>query len=258
MPTKPKPRGLPLGPELGPRVGIGQDNEVFDLLSPAPKPHLRESVGFVAKVSHEQTKDLVERRGKAHSAREAAESGIQYKKHKYDILKHFLGDNIPRSGFVLTEAEAGSGKRYVELTLQEKVPQFKLSDLTPEQREDPRLSANVSTLLARLQRMYSVMGEANARVGQNAQLDAKLDLGGVSDRVRAEDMDHRFAPEEVQDLIDTNKSPNLLVDPESMQLYCIDFDQGQWNEGMSATAEMVHTLDARRNASALGGLAINA
>jgi hypothetical protein len=93
--------------------------------------------------------------------------------------------------------------------------------------------------------MFRVLGETNARVAQPSQLDAKLDLGGISDAVRGEELDHVFSAPEVETLIGANKSPNLLVNPDTLQLYCIDFDQGQWNEGMSYAKELAYGIDGR-------------
>jgi hypothetical protein len=242
MPRKPKPRGLPLSPELGSQLGSGQDNAVYDLLHPAEKPHLRVPVGWVVKINHE---DNNYRRNRHEDSKEAAWRGIQYKKHKYEILEHFLGEYIPESAFVLTEIPQGGKRRYVEMTLQKKLPQNTLADLTAEQRNDPRLVSGLTGLLKRLQYMYGVLGEVNARTSDHVNLDAKLDLGDISDTVRAETLDYDFTATEAALIINQNKSPNILVDPDSMQIYCIDFDQGQWTEGMAEAKQLAFDIDKR-------------
>lgn len=242
-----KPRNLPLRESLGPQIGDGQDNAVYRLLDAAPKPHLRTPTGWVTKIGHDfdRRRDTTDR--PRHSdALEAARRGIHYKKNKYDILKHFLGDYIPESTFILTKAtESGGRERYVEMTMQREVPQVTLGKLTPEQRGDPRLHTSMKELVGRMQYMYSVLGEVNARSANGINLDAKMDLGGISDRVRAERLDHRFTDEETDRIIESTNSPNLLVDPETMQLYCVDFDQGQWVEGMDDAKRMAFEIDAR-------------
>lgn len=77
-------------------------------------------------------------------------------------------------------------------------------------------------------------------------MDARLDLGGVSDRVRAERLDRVFSDDQVEEIINTNNSPNLLVDPETMSIACIDFDQGQWNEGMTEAKALAFEIAEHR------------
>ncbi|HLZ14590.1 MAG TPA: hypothetical protein VKQ34_01210 [Candidatus Saccharimonadales bacterium] len=175
--------------------------------------------------------------------REAAWRGVQYKKNKYEILRHFLGEHIPESAFIFTEAQQGSGRRYVEMTLQKELPRISLHQLTAEQRNDPRLKANMTDLVQRMQYMYRVLGEVNARTASDINLDAKLDLGGISDFVRSERLDHVFSEQELETILDSNTSPNLLVNPDNMQVYCIDFDQGQWVEGMSDAKRLAFEID---------------
>lgn len=246
MALKFKPKKLPLGPEVGVRLGSGQDNVVYDLVEPADKPHLRVPTGWVVKLNHEHTLASKQIRGRDPDPRIAAEQGILYKKNKYDILKYFLGPYIPESAFVLTTEGPPGRQRYVEMTLQQRVPKYSLSDLSPEQKDDPRLLAHVRDLVTRMQVMYQVLGEVNARMGHGVGLDAKLDLGGVSDAVRVEDFDHSFEDREIRNIINTNSSPNLLVDPETMGLYCIDFDQGQWTEGMDAAKAAVFRVAEKK------------
>ncbi len=255
MAQKRKPVGLPLAHEIGGRIGHGQDNNVYDLLASAEKSHLRKSVGFVAKVSNKLGDHDPKIRNRSVDPKVAAERGIHYKKNKYEILKHFLGDIIPESHFVLAQENHSGGKRPVELTIQEKVPQVKFSDLTPEERKDPRLHENTLQLVNKLQYMYKVIGEVNARTSSGIDLDAKLDLGGVSDFVRSEQLDHIFTDNEVEAVIEDNKSPNILINPETMQVYCIDFDQGEWSEGMDGAKALAFEIDARNKVAKLGQVA---
>lgn len=253
--SKPKSRLMPFGPELGPRLGKGQDNTVYQLVHPAEKPHLRQPTGQVVKINHANAN---EHRIRYADDRQAAMSGILYKKNKYEILKRFLGDFVPDSSFVLGKVVEGNKERYAEYTVQDEVPRISLSHLTEAQKENPVLHSQVVDLMNRLKHMYTVLGEANARTGQGITLDGKLDLGGVSDRVRAEALDHVFDDHDARAVIDDNSSPNLLVNPETMQLYCIDFDQGQWYPGMDEAKDLVFEIADRQLATQqqLGELAV--
>ena len=241
--SKPKTEGMPFWPEhLGPKLGSGQDNVVFRMVGDHEKPHLRPPLGKVLKINHNTVR---EHRTRHADEREAALAGVLYKKHKYEILKLFLGDFVPDSSFVLGRVKEGNHSRHAEFTVQEEVSRKTLNDLTEEQKQDPQLHKQIINLMARLKYMYTVLGEANARTAHGVVLDGKLDLGGVSDYVRAEDLDHVFADHDAQEIIDRNDSPNLLVDPANMRLYCVDFDQGQWTEGMQEAQDMVETIVSR-------------
>ena len=239
--AKSKPRNLPLRHQVGQRWGNGQDNAVYRLEEDNGAP-----AGWVAKVNHDQTSNEKSNRPRHEDPREAAFRGAQYKKNKYEILKHFLGDHIPDSLFVLTETVEGGKKRYVELTLQRELPRISLNQLTDDQRADPALKANMADLIGRMQYMYSVLGEVNARTAHDINLDAKMDLGGISDVVKGERLDHAFNDEQIDEIITSNTSPNLLVNPENLQVYCIDFDQGQWVEGMGDAKKMAFEIDEQR------------
>ncbi len=235
---------MPFNAELGPKLGSGQDNVVFRLTKPSDKPQLGQPTGQVLKINHAS---VAEHRMRYADERKAAMSGLLYKKNKYEILKHFLGDFVPNTSFVLGEVVEGHTKRYAEYTIQEEVPRVSLSGLSEEQRRSPVLFGQVVDLMNRLRYMYSVLGEANARTGQGVTLDGKLDLGGVSNYVQVESIDHEFDDKDAQAVIDENSSPNLLVNPETMQLYCIDFDQGQWLPGMDEAKALVFEIANRRN-----------
>ncbi len=245
---------MPFSTRLGQRHGSGQDNAVFRMVEDHEKPHLRKPTGKVLKINHKTAK---EHRPRHSDEREAAWRGTLYKKNKYEILKRFLGDFVPESSFVLGEVQEGAQKRPAEYTVQAEVPRVSLNQLSEEQRHDPRLKEQLVGLMSRLRFMYEVLGEANARTPDGVSLDGTVDLGGVSSYVRAERFDRMFTESDAQVVIDENASPNLLVDPESMRLYCIDFDQGQWTDGMTEAKTLAFEIAKQREAqqAALGGLA---
>lgn len=242
--------GLDPAARLGNRLGKGQDNLVHAFHLPPRAEKMVASGDWVAKVSHssmaaEKKRDLTA------SKTDAAISGTTYKQNKYDILKHFLGDFIPDSMFFVSTIEESNGKqRPAEITIQKRVPQFQLNQLTPAQQEDPRLHQNLQRLMTKMQYMYSVLGEVNARTSGGVNLDAKMDLGGVSDFVQTQDMDHTFTASEAERTVHKISSPNLLIDPETMDVFCIDYDQGDWTEGMNEAKEFAFTIDERRQAIA--------
>jgi hypothetical protein len=253
--SKPRSLELPFWPEIGNIVGSGQDNRVFQLVGHAEKPHLRVPVGMVLKINH-QTPHINFARHP--DEREAAWRGLKYKKNKYELLKLFLGDFVPDTAFVLGKVHEGHSERYAEYTVQQEVPRISLSNLTQEQQENPILISQITELMSRLQYMYDVLGEANARSDHSASLDGALNLGGVSTLVRSEGLDYRFTTDDAKSIINENSSPNLLIDPATMQLYCIDFGQGQWTDSMDKTKTMVERIVDEDRQAGIGRLAVQA
>lgn len=240
---------LAITPETGPRVGHGQDNMVFGLELPDYAEKMRATGDWVLKVSH-RSMAAQHKRNWDVDPKEAAQTGTIYKKNKYEILKHFLGDYVPKSMFLTSTVRQNGVARPAEITLQRRVPNVTLNNLTEAQKDDPRLHANILGLLQRLQYMYSVVGEANARSSQGAALDTKLDLGPISDFVRSYSLDHQFSEGDAAVTAHKIKSPNLLVDPDTLNLYAIDFDQGDWSPGMNEAKALVFDIDERRRARA--------
>jgi hypothetical protein len=243
---KEKPTKAPLFGEFGGRAGHGQDNLVYNFNLPPYAREMAESGKWVVKVSHEGSEKHREIRNRSSDPTTAAIRGTVYKLHKYEILKHFLGDHIPRSMFLTASVTQENKERPVELTLQQKLPKFYLNTLTPEQQADPRLRDNVVDLMDKLKYMYSVVGEVNSRTSHGIDLDTKLDLGGLSDYVRGESIDHIFQADDAAKTIRKNTSKNIMVDPDTMQVYCVDFDQGEWEPGMSDAFNMVFEIDKIR------------
>lgn len=172
---------------------------------------------------------------------------ILYKKRKYEMLKFFLGGFIPNTSFVLGNKQDGHVLKMKEYTVQQRVPNHTLQSLQDEQKQDPRLLDNIRILVLKLQNMYRLLDLVNEQVGRSDRLDAKLDLGGLSKYAA----DNKYSDE----YFDWDgagfafmTSPNLLVDPITMQLYCIDFGQGVWSQGRENTFEkliMLANSDAR-------------
>lgn len=250
MKQKIPPTVLAMNADTGNRVGHGQDNLVHELVLPEFAEQLTATGDWVVKVSH-QSKAAEHKRDWDIDPTEAAISGTKYKANKYEILKHFLGDYVPESSFFVSDVQEPNGKvRPAEITIQKRVPNFTMDDLTEDQKNDPVLHKNITNLMDRLQYMYSILGEVNARTADSVVLDAKLDLGGISDFVRAQDFGHHFTEEEAAKTAHRKGSPNLLVDPESLDIYTIDYDQGDWREGMAEARDFAFELDEKRTTRA--------
>ena len=95
--------------------------------------------------------------------------------------------------------------------------------------------------------MYRMIQQINNVVEDIAKIDARLDLGGLS----------KYVDQHINENIKnfnwniTNynfiNSPNLLVDPETMNIYCIDFDRGIWNDEKEAAYTMLISLAKQDN-----------
>lgn len=219
--------------KFGNRLGGGKDNLVRALPIPGKEND------YVVKINHD----------KGTRTTEQVEAGIRYKREKYEILKLFLGDFIPETGFVLGTKVDGPRSRPVEYVVQQRLPNRYLSSLTAEQRSDPRLVTNMLLLMVKMENMYKSIGNVNARTGgQSASLDAKLDLGGISGYVR-EHIDETFNNDTAMVAIaKKGDTPNILVDPESMDIYCIDFDEGEWTKDKATAKSMLFDIvEARQD-----------
>ncbi|MDQ5971992.1 MAG: hypothetical protein QG553_151 [Patescibacteria group bacterium] len=241
-----RPQVSGLHAESGNIVGRGQDNLVHGLKLPPEARLLAESGDWVVKISHKTPNQRRQERWSIHQADEAVVRGTHYKKNKYEILTHFLGDYIPESMFLASTVEENGVSRPAEIIVQKRVPNVRFMDLNPDQQRDPRLLHNVRGLFNGLKYMYSVIGEVNSRTSDGVNLDGKLDLGGISDFVKGESVDYKFTDQDAEKTTTTSKTKNILVDPETMDIYCIDFDQGDWMPGMDEAKEMIFEIDAQR------------
>jgi hypothetical protein len=226
----------PFAHDFGEIIGNGQDNTVRRFVGEAAG-HLVVKIG--------------KQKGEAEPTNEAAFNSTLYKKKKYEILKTFLGDFVPKSSFLVghkTEGVRDPKDVPKSYTVQDYVPQYKINELTPEQQRDPRLLRQMYVLLLKLRNMYSALDEVNAIIGEsNNELDGKLDLGGISKQARksvsGSGATRGFdAAEVVQNF---GGSPNLLVNPETMQLSCIDFDDGVWTPQKEAAKGVLEHVAAQ-------------
>jgi hypothetical protein len=145
-------------------------------------------------------------------------------------MRFFLRDFIPDSDFTLGHSVTYPKITTKEYTVQERVPQVTVASLPDEQKLDPRLLYNIHLLIQKLRAISRIVKQVNNSI-EEGKLDIKLDLGGLS----------KIAEEQIDENVDLNSinkdfmnSPNLLVNPETMQLYCIDFGSGKWSEEKEA------------------------
>jgi hypothetical protein len=210
----------PFRHDFGEVIGNGQDNTVREFVG-AAAGHLVVKIG--------------KQKGEVEPTYETAYNSTLYKKKKYQILKTFLGDFVPDSHFVVGHKTDGvRDPRAVpkSYTVQERVPQYKINQLTPEQQRDPRLLRQMYVLLLKLRNMYNALDEVNSIIGEaNNELDGKLDLGGISKQARkpVSGKGESSGFDAAGVVRDFGGSPNLLVNPDTMKLSCIDFDDGVWS-----------------------------
>ena len=216
---------------FGESVGRGKDSVVFPF---------RGNDKFVVKVNHSFRKEVTSPEMIKHR-----ESELQYKKRKYETLSYFLGRFVPRSFFVLSEQKDGVYMRVKGYTIQERVPDVKFSDLTNEQLNGPRLIKNMHELITRLIFMNRMVDRINKSVPKKAQIDVRLDLGPISQIVDdALYKDQSYFSVDARDLA-SFKSPNILIDPDTMDIYCVDFGKGFWSDDKEATTLLLASI-ARR------------
>jgi len=211
---------------FGDAVGRGQDSVVMPLTG---------RQGYVVKINHSLRKEKT-----SPETIQMREQELLYKKKKYEMLRFFLGGFIPESFFVLGEQQDGDLKRVKGYTVQERVPDVKLSELSEEQLSDTRLLENLHTLLSRLIFMRKIINRVNESVPKDAQLDARLDLGPISKLAS-----RVYNPDDLKvDTLDLHalSSPNLLVDPETMNVYCVDFGRGEWSDEKEASMLLAMNL----------------
>ncbi len=232
----------PFRHDFGRPIGSGKDNRVYELedgSETVDKRFPRRAGEFIVKISHEQDK------GSHLSAEEALDSA-RYNQAKYNLLKQFLGDFVPTTMFLVGNKKTGSGqvvnKSY---TVQERVPQFMLNEIGAEKRNSDELRGQMYQLVRRLQLMHQVMGRARDIVeaqGGSFIVEDSLDLGPLSKFVR-QHMDDNAADFNYKQIINGFKaSPNLLVDPDTMQLSCVDFGQGRWSDELGLQMGVVHDI----------------
>ena len=215
---------------FGDAVGRGQDSVVMPL---------KGRHGFVVKINHSKRKERT-----SPETIQMREQELLYKKKKYELLRFFMGGFIPESFFVLGEQEDGDLKRVKGYTVQERVPDVTFSELSEKQLSDTRLLQNLHMLLSRLIFMHKVINEVNASVPLNARLDVRLDLGPISRLVNKVESVDDIKVDKMD--VDTLSSPNLLVDPSTMDVYCVDFGRGEWSDEKEATMLLAMSIAERR------------
>lgn len=220
-------RLTPFNDSFGDSIGRGKDNIV------AP---FRRKPNLVVKWNHDDSNR------KKQVERTESFNRILYKRKKYELLKFFLGDFIPESSFVLGHKQDGSNIKTKEYILQKRVPQVIISELNESQKSDPRLIRNMYLLIRKLRNMHNILNQINQPLDEEEKIDGKLDLGGLSkfaeqsDDSQAMDFDFGVVNYNFMD------SPNLLVDPKTMSLYCVDFDKGVWSDAKDATLTLAKAL----------------
>jgi hypothetical protein len=137
------------------------------------------------------------------------------------------------------------------LTVQDRVPQVTLQQLPKEVRNSDELRGEMYGLARRLQTMHKVLNRARTiveRTGDAFVVDAALDLGPFSDYVKDHTEEDPAGFNYAQMINGYKDSPNLLVDPDTLQLSCIDFGSGQWSGELGAQMAVVYDIAAHDEA----------
>ena len=121
--------------------------------------------------------------------------------------------------------------------------------------DQPQLAENLIKLMIKIKNMSCLINTVNKFVkSDDAKIDCKLDLGGLSefaDLIDEKTLLEKYFKKDFHFIIDYLhkenflNTPNILIDPNQMKLYCIDFDQGTWNEQKQKTLEMVYEVAQR-------------
>ncbi len=155
----------------------------------------------------------------------------KYVKKKYEMLKFFLWDFIPETHFLLWNKIDWKKQRNKKYIIQKKVPNMRISMLSDEQRNDKRLITNINKLIYKLKNLYKTIDEVNESVDEEWKIDCRLDIKWLSKK----SFENKNLLNVSTNQHDIFNSPNLLVDPVTMDLFCIDFWRWDWNEKKEAT-----------------------
>jgi hypothetical protein len=173
---------------------------------------------------------------------------VLYKKRKYEMLKLFLPEFIPKTNFIVGNKGDGFKIKMKEYTIQERVPQVTISQLTQEELSNERFRYNLYLLLLKLSNIYDVVNYVNSYVEVDGKIDVRLDLGGLSRSAEEKELPN-YGDFNLEFIDNKNfcKSPNLLVDPSTYNIYCIDFGRGIWNDKKEEAYEKVLDLSKSEN-----------
>jgi hypothetical protein len=244
------PYHLPLAFQPDAKIGAGKDNRVYSLGTEYSRPDIRPDVAARAGTLVVKAGNMSDK--KARYTAEMALSDAHFKQEKYNLLKHFLGDYIPDSHFFVGQQRNPDGEVVVKpFTVQKRVSQTTLQQLPQEVRNSDALRGEMYGLARRLQTMHQVLDRARTiveRTGDTFVVDAALDLGPFSDYVKNHPEQDPASFNYKQMINGYKDSPNLLVDPDTLQLSCIDFGSGQWSGELGAQLSVVYDIASQDEA----------
>lgn len=231
----------PFDGKFGRKIGFGQDSIVVPLIRNNLKED-RDQSEFVVKWNH---------RPKTEKSLDQNFQELLYKKKKYEVLRFFLGGFIPETFFVLAEQDIREGhyrkttiKQY---SIQDRVPQMRIDELPDEVRNSPAFLKRLYLLIQKLQAMHRMIAEINEIADAQGKIDVRLDLGGLTKFIDNH-ITQTFGEDYDLEEIGPNfmHSPNILVDPETLGIFCIDFGSGVWNDKKDATMKLLFMLTKSR------------
>ena len=157
---------------------------------------------------------------------------LRYLQRKYDLLRTYIGEIIPKSAFVLGDASRKripvpglpeiDENRQTVITIQRRIRGKNLQDMTLEEK----LDENFLIRLQKAHRQYMLLRIFIQTIAEEISLpidtlDTKMDLGRLSD-VDQIDIENTVYINEML------KSPNIMYD--GKRVYFVDLDQGKWND----------------------------
>lgn len=156
---------------------------------------------------------------------------VQYLQKKYQILRNFMKDLIPRSFFILGErrlpfkgikTDDFRDKRTCAITIQRRVNGKTFADMTPEERSRPEVAAALAKAHGQYVDLKSRVAQACEHLGlPEDTMDVKLDIGHLSKHKTSDEID----PE----MLKSFDSPNVMYDEARQRIYFIDFGLGDWD-----------------------------
>lgn len=164
-----------------------------------------------------------------YSTQEGKPEHVQYFRHKYILLKKYLGEDlIPQSVFFLGERLPGFTKKTQAEPLSPRVHTISIQRFIPgrtfqEMTQEEKLNPEVVKALRTAHKRYV---DAKKRLARDLRdngfstktLDLRLEIGSISDA-------HELTSES---FIGACESPNIIYNPETRRIYFMDFGHGRF------------------------------
>jgi hypothetical protein len=166
---------------------------------------------------------------------------IEYLRHKYSLLKKFLGDYIPKTSFFLGERLTKFKNKNPQnalkadvraVTIQKRVAGKTFKEMTPKERTDPKVIQALKEAHRKYIMAKQIIANSCELQGFDRKLlDIKLDIGYLSKK------EHESVFTESK--IETFGSPNVIYDEEKGQVFFFDYDLGDWDKNKQKVFDFI-------------------